>query len=372
MSVDVQAVHTRSSWNPETVPLGIFSNLRFLAALGLLLVVSIQAGWSFVGFKPMTSDVLGYRIWSHSLIERAGGWHLPGYPLLIAIARLATFGVVPDLPLMTAVSFGAWLIGLVLIGRILSETAPTMLEIGVLSYAFFPLVGITHVAHPLADTLAQTLFLGAFYATLKNRQWLFVSLTAAGLIVHMVLWPFLLLLSILWLVEKRMTIWHLLISGAPLALYYGTIAIASSDWLWFFRQHYDVNFKSSVTFPLFNAIIGPLATGSTAGLMKVVLVLAVMFVAISLTILALKRRDWAMLPIVLPILLFAATVNAHEGFIVVRYGRFLVIPACLWMAGKPGWRAAVSSRWYVWATAVILVLSQWVWAAYTAEYFVKS
>ena len=369
MSADLQAIYTRSSSNPDAVGRGIFSNTIFLATLGLLLIVSIQVAWSFVGFNPVISDVLGYRIWSHSLLERAGGWHLPGYPLLIALARVLTLGLVPDLPLMTGVCFAAWVFGLVLMARILSETAPTMVEIGVLAYAFFPLIGITHVAHPLADTLAQTLFLGAFYATVKDRKWVFLSFTAAGLIVHMVLWPFLLLMSILWLVEKRMTVWHLFVSGLPLAFYYGAIAIKSSDWLWFFRQHYQVNFKSSVTFPLFNAIIGPLSTGSIAGIIKAVLVLSVILVAVWLIVFALKRGQWLTLTIVLPILFFAATVNAHEAFIVVRYGRFLVIPICFWMASKPVWRTAVSSRWCMWATAAILMLSQCVWAAYTAKHY---
>jgi hypothetical protein len=165
-------------------------------ALGLLVLLSVCLGWWSIGFSPLISDVGGYASWSHDLIGRAGGWHMPGYPLLIGVVRKITFGLVSDLPLMVGISFVAWATGLVFIRRILSERAPQLLEIGVLVYGLFPLIGITHVAHPLADSLAQTLFLASFYAALTNSKWTFVVTTAMGLMVHMTLWPPILFISL--------------------------------------------------------------------------------------------------------------------------------------------------------------------------------
>jgi hypothetical protein len=337
--------------------------------LGLLVLLSICLAWRLIGFSAMVSDAFEYAKWSHNLAERAGGWHLPGYPFLIALARELTLGLVPDLPLMVAVSFVAWVIGIVFMSRVLAETAPELREIGLLLYGLFPFVGITHVALPLADTLAHTLFLTAFYASQKKWKWTFLASTAMGLIVHMVLWPFLLMLSIVWLIERRLAIWHVVISGVPLALYYGTIAVTSGDWLWFFRLHYAVNFETSVAFPLFNAVIGPIATGSMTGMGKGILVLLVIAATVWLAVFAWNRRNWLILTTALPLLLFAAAVNAQEAFIVVRYARFLVIPFCVWAAVDAGRRTLLTSCRCVWATVLILVVSQWIWAAYTVNYY---
>jgi len=270
---------------------------------------------------------------------------------------------------MVAISFAAWVFGLVLMTRILEEVAPDFLEVGVLVYGVFPLVGITNVAGPLADTTGQTLFLAAFYATQRNWKWAFIAATAMGLIVHMVLWPFLFLLSITWLIRRRLAIWHVLLSGAPLALYYILIAVGSGDWLWFFRRHYHVNFKSTATLPLFAAIEGPFETGSVAGMIKAALITSVVVVAALLAAFAWRRRNWLMLTTLLPLLLFASTVNASEAFIVVRYAGFVVIPLCSWAAVNARRRALLTSRRCIWATALLLVISQWAWAAYTVEYF---
>jgi hypothetical protein len=147
------------------------------------------------------------------------------------------------------------------------------------------------------------------------------------------------------------------------------IAASSADWFWFFRKHYEVNFKSSVTFPFLNAIIGPLASGSVADIGKAFVLLSVIAATVSLAVFAWHRHDWLVLSTVLPLLLFAATVNAHEGFVIVRYAPLLVIPFCSWAAANADWSAVLTSRWCAWATAVILVVSQWAWAAYTVKYF---
>jgi hypothetical protein len=317
----------------------------------------------------LVSDVVGYASWSHDLIGRSGGWHLPGYPLLIAIARALTFNLAPDVFVMVALSFAAWVLSLALMARILEALAPDLLGAGVLMYGLFPLVGITNIAFPLADTTAQCFFLAAFYATLKNRKWPFLLMVAMGLTVHMVLWPFLFMLSIVWLVRRRLTIWHVLLSGVPLGLYYLAIGLSSGDWLWFFRTHYAVNFESSGRFPVFGALVGPFETNSVTGLFKGILIGGVIVVTTLLGWFAWKRRDLMMLTIVLPLLLFAATVNAYEGFIIVRYADFVVIPLCLWAAASAGLRTLFTSRQCLVAMAVLLVLSQWVWAVYTVKFF---
>jgi len=322
-----------------------------------------------VGFSPLVSDVIGYAIWSHNLIGQSGGWHLPGYPILIAVARELTLNRLPDVFVMVALSFVAWMISLALMARILEQVAPDLRDAGILMYGLFPLVGITDVAFPLADASAQCLFLAAFHATLSNRKWTFLSTVAMGLIVHMVLWPFLFTLSMGWLAKRRLTIWHIALTGVPLGLYYFAIALSSGDNLWFFRTHYAVNFKSSSTFPLFGAIVGSFEIGSPTTLIKNALIAAITIVTALLVYFVWTRRNVVMLAILLPLLLFAATVNAYEGFIVVRYANFVIIPLCSWAALTERRRSFFTSRRSIVVMTVVLVISQWAWAAYTVRFF---
>src|SRR5262249_39084380 len=122
-------------------------------------------------------------------------------------------------------------------------------------------------------------------------------------------------------------------------------------------------------FPLFNAIIGPLETRSLIGLAKGVVVLGVIAAILWMGFFAWSRRDWLSLTTGLPLMLFATTVNVHEAFIVVRYSCFLVIPFCSWAAVDSNRRALFASRWFIRMTALVLVVSQWAWAAYTVKYF---
>jgi hypothetical protein len=346
-----------------------FAPLRYTLGLGLFVLLSISVVWRLVGFSPMVSDVREYATWSNYLIGAAGGWHLPGYPLLIAATRQLTIHLVPDLPLMIAVCLVAWTLGLATMARILERVAPDFIPFGVLVYGLFPLVGMTLVAYPLSDATAHTLFLAAFYATQRNWKWMFVAATAIGLIVHMVLWVPLFMMATIWLIQRRLTLWHVLLAGLPLASYYILFAVLSGDMFWFFRQHYQINFRSAGGFPLFNAITETLRTGSASGLVKALLVLSVMVVAISLAWFAWKQHDWLMLTTVVPVLLFAATVNAHEAFIVVRYASVMVIPFCAWAVTNVHRRELLTSPRCAWATSGVLVVSQWVWATYIVKYF---
>ena len=116
-------------------------------------------------YNFLQSDVQSY--WQDSLNWQAPfhSFHVPGYPLLIALLRGVTFNALPPLAIMWAINLTAFSISFFLIYKIIL-TFSQKAEVAILGAMFFglwPLVGLTYTVIPLADLLAICFFLLGLY-----------------------------------------------------------------------------------------------------------------------------------------------------------------------------------------------------------------
>src|SRR2546423_12004062 len=88
------------------------------AAVGFLIVgyglVAIYLGL-VLKFEFLRSDVLGYWNDSFDWQQPFNTFHVPGYPLIIALVRGISFSYVPPVALMMSISFAAFVIGVLLV-----------------------------------------------------------------------------------------------------------------------------------------------------------------------------------------------------------------------------------------------------------------
>lgn len=349
---------------------GPWAEPRRTLVLGALLFAAIIAGYRYQSFSVLRSDVGGYAAWSHDLFGRAGGWHLPGYPMLIAGVRWGTLNWIPDAILMQALCAIGWTLGVLMVDQLLARERPELRKPGTLIWGLFPFVGVTSVAYPLADQWACTTFVAAVAFAREGRTGWLLVVSALGLLIHMALWPFLFCLGLACLATGRMRPTQLVAIGAPLMLYYIAMALRADDALWFFRVHYRVNFKPHSGSPIFNAVLGTFAGGGVSGIIKGCLLLGCVAGAGLMAWWTIRRRDWLMLACCLPLVLYGMVLNVQEGWALMRFGRLLVLPMFLsasvgvagrlqFLDGHRGIRAVLVAG---------LAGSQLAWAAYEVHY----
>jgi len=336
---------------------------------GGVLTLLIVVVYGMVGFSVLRSDVGGYAAWSHDLAGRSGGWHLPGYPLIIACVRWVTLGWVSDVVLMRGICLAAWVVGVLLVDRFFSRESPGLRAVGTLVWGLYPFVGVTNVAYPLADQPACTAFVAAVVLAREGRMAGSMVAGGIGLLVHMALWPFVLCFAVACVVSRRLAWWQVVVMGLPLAAYYGAMAWRAGDLWWFFRIHYRVNFQAHSGAPVFDALIGTFGRGGMAGWLKGCLLTGSVVAAVVLAWRSIGRRDWLMAACCVPLVLYGAVLNVQEGWALMRFGRLLVLPLVLTapavVVARPGWLGRPGVQWLLLAG---LGASQFAWAMYEVRY----
>jgi hypothetical protein len=318
------------------------------------------------------SDVADYIRWSRDLISyQSFPSHMPGYPASIALARILTLGWIGDVVLAQGICLASWWIAAILAWKVAKQLVPVIADTAMLLFSLFPFVGVTMAAFPIADAPAYALFLGACLAALRRRAWAFALITSLGLLVHQAFYPFYFLLAIWCLVNRRISLIQFGASGVPLVLYYVAVAIAKGNPNWVLEYHQDTHLKTTGALPVFDGIVGTLLRGSAPGLIKGFLMLAVFLVACRLTWHFVRKRNWLMLCFLAPLLFYGVVANEKIGWILIRMGKMLVFPLCVWLAGQPWVVQLLRKRSFYIVLAMILVVSQVAWAAYIYKYFSK-
>lgn len=350
--------------------------LPILLLLGGYISVALYLG-VFLHFDFLRSDVLGY--WQDSLAWKTPfqPFHVPGYPLTIALLRGITFGVPSAIGLMMSINLVTFLTSAYLVYRILNISGATdeLATMGILLFGLWPFVGLTYTVYPLADMPAMFLFLtGLFFLLISCRlpSALFFGL---AIVTHKAMWLFVGLLMIAdffyhrEFVSKR-NILFIVVMLLPIGVLWllGSYYHHSITWLFSSNLHVEVSSRSSL--PILDGLLGTIMQGGIKGVGKGILLTGFACVPIVAIYMSLRLKYEYFqygLAISLAVLLLFLTLNQSEIWAAMRFGRLLAIP--LMLLADTNLKFRKIAWWNSTVTAVVLsmlFLSQFAYAWYMA------
>ena len=348
-----------------------------VTAAGFLAVTALLAG--VLRFDLLRGDALGY--WNDSLDWQHpfNPFHVPLYPMALALLRGVTLGAASPLILMAAVNLGSLLAGVVFVRELLLATGEEggAAELGALLYAFWPFVGIVFAASLQAEVPAMALFLGGLLALQRERRPLGGLLLGLAAVTHKALWPFAGLVVLAETLTRgtggvRRGASLLAFVLAPLSLLWaaGLAAGHPLDWLVATNLRNEVASRGRI--PFLDGLVGTLLRGDPKSLAKGLFVAGLAAGAATLLVLALRRRypSWRNGAAVAASVLFLAfALNQWEIWATVRFSRLLALPL-IWTfgaaAGNGLSRFAAPGRF---ALLSFLFFTQLVWAWYMAKVY---
>ena len=325
------------------------------------------------------SDIPVYWQNSQELTAPYDVYHPPGYGIVLASARLLTFGLLPPLAVMVATAAffylaGAWVV--VACARL--RATPTAAGVSGLLFLLWPMVGVTYVVYPVADSLAMFLVAACVWLLLHRRfgwAWLVSSML---MITHKGTWPFVGLLILCALVRHRRELgarvaWVVLVPVPILtvwalgARHYGSAA-------WMFSNSVTADLLPRGPVPVLDGLFGTVLSGTTAGVIKGLTAWGILVLCGVLLVYA--WRDWRSaiawygLALVGGVLFLLAVLNQNTIWAAVRFSKILAIPAAWFLgdllpfAGRPRARGLA-----VGAVLLALLATQLAFAWYFATHF---
>lgn len=300
-----------------------------------LLIISAISLWiiaygfvTIMDFNIMIGDVYSYWEDSNKIGEEIHPFHVPGWPILIAVSHELLPSIDPAL-LMQILAFLAWLSGIAIVYKVFRRLQLRNSWYGALFFGVYAFAGLSYVVFPIADSLAIFIIVLCILGYLQENRLLLILGLASGLLIHKGLWPVLGILAVLSVRNKRLSITEVVISGIPFMIYW-LIGISNfSDYLWIVRSNIEVEVASRSTFPLFDGFISTIQEGGIASILKVIILLTIFLTAVGLSWAhEIRRKQNIFLSLTLPILLMGFILNGHEIWAMVRFGRLLILP--LW------------------------------------------
>jgi hypothetical protein len=351
---------------PDRVPVRIVLPIVMGAAVWL----GIVAGYHWMGYSIYRSDLKGYIDWSYHLNRHSDyPSHMPGFSAVILLARILSFHVVADTLLAQIVGYLCWAAALVCAGRILKRIAPETELLGLFLFGFFPLIGVSSAADPVADPLAYVCALGAIWCALEKRWQPLAWITAAGLLVHQAFYPFFLALGLVCVLSEGMHWRYFLASGIPFVLYYIAIALQKGDANWILGYHQVAHTPHAGGWPVFDGIAGILLRRTSKDAAKAGLLLSAGLASVLLSAYSGRKKNWLLLTTCLPVLVAFVLSTQNVAWIIFRLSRLLVFPLCWWLSAHPRILSATQkARVYV-PSLFLLIASQLAWAYYSLVYF---
>jgi hypothetical protein len=292
-------------------------------ALYALFFVYLKGG---LGFDFLRSDVLNYWEYSLTLTTPYSTWWVPGYPVMIALVRAATFDVLPPIAVMMSITGTFYLIGVAVFYRLSNELAITSPRELTLLFAAYPFVGLTYRVYPLADGVAIGLLLLCLLYYWRER-WVACSVFFGLMILtHKATWFFALPLLVFALVKHRQARVPLLLATVPLLTLIALGAVHHKDILWMMRWSTQNLLTSRSSLPVFDGIVGSLMTGGLAKGVKGLLALCVFLLAAVSVVPCYRRRFWIGVSIGLGLIMMGVIVNQVEIWALVRFSSVLLLP----------------------------------------------
>jgi len=334
-----------------------------------------------LNFEFLRSDVESY--WEDSLDWQRpfDRFHVPGYPLTIALVRGISFGAIPPVLLMMGINLLALLIGALAVYKIviISGIRNEFAFLGACLYGFWPLVGFVYTVHPLAEVPAMSLLLTGLWALLQSRLRIAALLLGLSLIVHKGMWPFvgLIVLASLYQSKRRISkdLQALAILVLPISVLWllGTLHYGSPTWI--ISTSIGVGVETRSTLPILEGVIGTLGQGGVKALVKGGWIVVLALITMALLLLSFRNKpSYFQYAIALSFgCLFLFLFLTHlEIWAAVRFSRLLVLPL-IWNLGSIYQReSAIRLKASVVVVALlVLFLTQFIYAWYMACVFFK-
>lgn len=340
-------------------------NNRRVAVSYFALIFATWGGLVFLLFNYQFVSADTYNYWLDSLQWRTpfNAFHVPGYPWLISLVR----GVVGDglpIAIMVFINVVALGVGLALVYQLLDGDGR-----GMVLFALWPLTGLAMVANPLADIVAIAWLVGGMLALQKQRVWLAAGLLAMALLTHKIMGLFVVGVWLVWWWDTRPGRTTLLLpvslTFAPLTALWLAGAHHHNDLIWLVRANLGEEFASHSNLPILDGLLGTLLFQGWVGILQGLIVLGVLLLAGYLTYQQLTNPTPAKatytLAITLPLLLLGVLLNQKEIWVVMRFGRLLILPL-LWL--NPAILRPLAQRGLWWLVVLLLVLSQFSFMVY--------
>lgn len=298
--------------------------------LGVFLV------FSWLEFNFLQSDAQAYWQDSLTLSEPFHPFHVPGYPVVIALFRILTgfrFAPIFYLQLIALLSFCLALFLVFEISKIGSGSNGVSL-ISALLFMLWPMVGLTYVVYPVADSLAMALYLLGVYLLLKERPVPGALAWMGALFVHKAMWIFVVISFLMWVSQPRSgAIKRVLIYGAiifaPLLLFTVLGSFYHHSLTWIVSSNLNVEVSSKSNAILFDGLLGTLGKGGLSALAKGGIIMSQLMLAGYVAFQAIKHKNqgWEFgFAIGIATLILLTFLNQYEIWAAVRFGRLLAIP----------------------------------------------
>jgi Gpi18-like mannosyltransferase len=343
----------------------------------LFVVSSFWALWFFLkqlGFELVQGDVISYWNDSTHWQQPFDPYHVPGYPIVIALTRGATLDRVPPEMLLVGITFTAYCAGGFVVYRTLIETgfSPESASRGLALYSIWPFVGLTHSVYPNADALATTLVFGGVYLLIRSHYSSAGTLLGLAAVTHKATWPFvaLLTLALVWRSDPRTASKLIVPAVLPLTLLYVSGALSHGSLTWIVSSNLQNELLSQSSLPVLDGLLGTILRGSQTQIVKAVIVWSVVAGSAGLLLLGLGSgtlRGRLGGALAAAVLFLCLALNQLEIWAAVRFSKLLVLPA-MWtlQSARP---ALLKNRW-VWLVAIAGGLaSQFVYAWYLARVY---
>lgn len=335
----------------------------------------------YLNFNFFHSDVLGY--WNDSLnwTSPFHEFHVPGYPLIIALLRLITLNSFSPLAYMLMITMACFIGSILILNQLLEATLANnkfWKFIFILLFSLWPFTGITYVVYPVADIVAIFFYMTGLYLFITKRENLGSLFWAGALITHKALWVFVLLGFLAWIFsnksfhDKKWVLYGGIIA-LPIFLLWFFGAQYHQDYLWIISQNLNVELQSKSSLPIFDGLIGTLMNGGWKDLVKGVYILFLFGLNSALIFVLLRKKplywQYGMI-IASSVLLLLVVLNQHEIWAVARFSRLLVLPI-FWIFSEYLNKLKLSKQMQVVLTALLvgLYLTQIAYAYYMAIIF---
>ncbi len=333
----------------------------------------------FLQYDFLRSDAFSY--WQDSL-----GWqtpfhpfHVPAYPLMIAILNGITSGTLHPIGLMMSINLGAFLASAFLVYRIIQAggASDELAASGALLFGLWLFVGLTYTVNPLADMPAMFFLLAGLYLLQRSRRLSAALLLGLSLVTHKAMWIFVGLLIVAEFLFRKEYISkrNLLFIGVML-LPIGSLWILGSFFhhsiAWLFSSNLAVEVASKGSTPLLDGLLGTFMEGGIKGFVKGVLLLSfAVMSALTLYMSVKLKYEYFHYGIVisLAVLILFLILNQGEIWAAMRFGRLLVIPLALIANTKIAFKKISWWSFPAIFAFLFLFLSQFVYAWYMARVY---
>ena len=341
-----------------------------IIAIGVANLLAIIFLFKQLGLSVLQSDPYMY------LLQSKQWWvkdlHLPGYAIIIWSINLLTFNLLPEILLLHLVSALTWVASLfsfITVMKILDIEQKNRIVLLIL-YAFFPLIGLTFAAWPIADSAVYLLINILVIACLKKNWILLTVALSFGLLVHKFVWGFCLLIALYAYFSLGFPLSLIFVAGLPLLIFLTWIAFQGEGAFWILQHDLERHFTSYSQFPIFDGIIGTILSSGAQNIFKGCLLLLIFTAELVLFIKAWLSRQWFAIAIIFPLLLLGLIVNQWLAIAILRFAKIAILAVVLLIASK---NLKISSYLtnpkVIFLMLIILIGSQYSYAIYMERFF---